>query len=119
MRFRTTQKNSPLALKHHAQNPDPVRGDPVSGLKAKHKLLGLIVMYYSLQLYSSWLSNENNLKPSYSYKSNPLFLFQVAAAYAYGFDNRNLDGINLLVFDFGGGTFDVSIIWVCFLLLNS
>ena len=48
------------------------------------------------------------------FKSNPLFLFQVAAAYAYGFDNRNLDGINLLVFDFGGGTFDVSIIWVCF-----
>ena len=32
------------------------------------------------------------------------------AAYAYGFDNQRFDGYKILVFDFGGGTFDVSIL---------
>uniref|UniRef100_A0AC35ERS1 Heat shock protein 70 n=1 Tax=Panagrolaimus sp. PS1159 TaxID=55785 RepID=A0AC35ERS1_9BILA len=35
-----------------------------------------------------------------------------AAAYAYGFHNKNFDNHNLLVFDFGGGTFDVVLIKV-------
>uniref|UniRef100_A0AC35TW78 Heat shock protein 70 n=1 Tax=Rhabditophanes sp. KR3021 TaxID=114890 RepID=A0AC35TW78_9BILA len=33
-----------------------------------------------------------------------------AAAIAYGFDNDNKTDSNILVFDFGGGTFDISII---------
>uniref|UniRef100_A0A914QD30 Heat shock protein 70 n=1 Tax=Panagrolaimus davidi TaxID=227884 RepID=A0A914QD30_9BILA len=35
-----------------------------------------------------------------------------AAAYAYGFHNKNFENHNLLVFDFGGGTFDVVLIKV-------
>jgi molecular chaperone DnaK len=33
-----------------------------------------------------------------------------AAAIAYGFDHQKFDGYRLLVYDFGGGTFDVTII---------
>uniref|UniRef100_A0AC35G5Q9 Heat shock protein 70 n=1 Tax=Panagrolaimus sp. PS1159 TaxID=55785 RepID=A0AC35G5Q9_9BILA len=33
-----------------------------------------------------------------------------AAAYAYGFDNKEYNNQNILVFDFGGGTFDVLVI---------
>lgn len=37
----------------------------------------------------------------------------LVAGYAYGFDAHRYDGYRVLVFDFGGGTFDVCVMEVC------
>lgn len=39
-----------------------------------------------------------------------IFFKKIPAAYAYGYLHSRYDGYKTLVFDFGGGTFDVSIV---------
>lgn len=36
----------------------------------------------------------------------------MTAAYAYGFQHSRFDGYKLLAYDFGGGTFDLSVVFV-------
>jgi molecular chaperone DnaK (HSP70) len=37
-----------------------------------------------------------------------------AAAYAYGFDSNRFHDYRLMVFDFGGGTLDATVVKVCY-----